>query len=150
MYLKWSLSDSCKRPFPTPPLTYGKLNRVKLLSFVFLIYVVHGQIRKEQETKFAMSSARKAFSETLDLRSAAHRVFAVQTFSKINDFNGDLCWSARLPDLSVWNFHLRDYFKRRVFQTCSAELHKTKLSMSEDRSAITRHVRVMRSVMYIS
>jgi len=33
---------------------------MKQLSFIFLIYVVHGQTRKEQETKIAMGSARKA------------------------------------------------------------------------------------------
>jgi hypothetical protein len=142
MYLKRSLSESSKSSFPTPSLTCGKLNTVKQQSFIFLIYVVHGQTRKEQWVQLG-----RPFSENLDLRSAAHRAFTVQTFSKINDFYGDLSWSARLPDLWVWNFHLWGYFKRRAFQTSPADLHKTKLSIWREEFHNSCHFHVLGIVM---
>jgi hypothetical protein len=82
--------------------------------------------------KFAAGSTRDAIFQIMDLLSAAPRPFAIQTFSNHNDVLGNICWAARLPDLSACDFFLWCYLKIRVTQAHSTDLESLRLKTSEE------------------
>jgi hypothetical protein len=67
--------------------------------------------------------------------------------SKNNVVGSNISWPARSPDSSAFDVCLWGYLKRKGFQTRSADLHSFEIRISEERNAISRHVRVMESVM---
>ena len=77
-----------------------------------------------------------ATGKNMDLRPAVHCAFTIEIFSK-NDVYADIFWPAHLPNLLACDFFLHGYLKRRVFQTCSADLHNLKLRISREINVIS-------------
>lgn len=105
-------------------------------SYIILIYVVVRQPQREHETKLTVGSAMDATGKNMDLRQTVHCAFTIEIFSK-NDVYADISWPAHLPNLLACHFFLYGYLKKRVFQTCSADLQNLKQRISKEINVIS-------------